>query len=72
LINIKPSAYTSKASESTKTNPEIRDLKLYCDQLYKEIERKDARNDTLTKEMQTLRTVVSNHQVIACSDTAPY
>jgi hypothetical protein len=65
------SAYTSKASDSTKTNPEIRDLKLYCDQLYKEIERKDGRNDTLTKEMQSLRIVVSNLQVTTSTLPTP-
>lgn len=63
IVSVKAGAYTTKASHSTKMNSELRELKLYCDQLYKEIERKDSRNDALMKELQAIRVANSNTEV---------
>jgi hypothetical protein len=40
-----------------------RNLKAQCDQLYKELERKELRNDKLQKEVQTMRTSHADMQV---------
>lgn len=66
-VSVKAGHLTSKSADANKVNADVRDLKLYCDQLYKEIERKDARNDAVTKEMQVLRTSNANLQVCELS-----
>ena len=50
---------------------ETRDLKGLIDNLRKELERKDSRNDKLSKDMVSLRTTLSNHEVNQSSVSKP-
>jgi len=45
---------------------EKRDLKEYCAQLLKDIERKDSKIDSLIRELQSVRSVVIKNQVLCC------
>lgn len=47
----------------TRSNGESRDLKSMCDNLEKELERKEARNENLSKELTALRASYANQQV---------
>eukprot|EP01032_Pedospumella_encystans_P021243 gene21243-24107_t len=49
-------------SESNKLDTESRDLKSQCDQLRKELERKDLRNQKTSKEMQQVRSSFADLQ----------
>lgn len=55
--------YISKASEASKIDAGGRDLKVQCEKLHKELERKEARNEKLTREVQQIRASFSNHEV---------
>lgn len=63
-VSYKSSAFHSKMSESNKLDTESRDLKSQCDQLRKELERKDLRNQKTSKEMQQVRSSFADLQVI--------
>ena len=63
VISYKNTAYHSKASDSSKLDTESRDLKSQCDQLRKELERKDSRNEKMTKELQAVRSAHADLQV---------
>lgn len=43
--------------------PESRDLRAVCDNLEKELDRKDSRNDNLSRELFSLRASYANQQV---------
>ena len=71
MIQVKPSALLSKSATKKFADSETRDLKLQLDQLHKELERKEIRNEKLAKEMIQLRTVISNQEVIIlCNPSA--
>ena len=60
LLHIKSSAYVSK---KTYDDTETRDLKSLVDNLRKELERKENRNNNLSKDVISLRTTASNQEV---------
>jgi len=62
-VPIKPSALASKSPKRF-ADTESRDLRELCDQLYKELERKDGRNDKLSREVISLRTTIANQEVL--------
>lgn len=51
---------------------EIRDLKALIDNLRRELERKDSRNDKLSKDMVSLRTALANQEVGASIGLTEY
>lgn len=64
VVSYKSSAFHSKMSESNKVDTESRDLRSQCDQLRKELERKDLRNQKTSKEMQQVRSSFADLQVL--------
>jgi hypothetical protein len=58
----RPGPYRESITKRGDGDP--RDLKATCDHLLKELERRDIRNENLTKELQTFRASVSTQQVI--------
>ena len=59
-------SYLSTAS-SNRASIDERDWKHQYDVLYRELERKDHRNDILVKELQQLRKVCADQQVLHTS-----
>jgi flagellar motility protein MotE (MotC chaperone) len=57
------SAYHSRASDQAKLDPDLKEMKYTIEQLRKELERKDARNENMTKEMQKVRASHADLQV---------
>lgn len=51
--------------------PESRDLRAVCDNLEKELDRKDSRNDNLSRELFSLRASYANQQVKVYFDVHP-
>lgn len=70
-VSYRGGAFHSKSSDSSKVDADSRDLKAQCDQLHKELERKDARNEKMTKEMHQVRSSYANLQV-TISTYEPY
>lgn len=52
-----------RSSVVRRSDGETRDLRSVCDHLEKELERKDQRNDNLSKELLSLRASFANQQV---------
>jgi predicted RNase H-like nuclease (RuvC/YqgF family) len=52
-----------RSSAVRRSEGETRDLRSVCDHLEKELERKDQRNDNLSKELLSLRASFANQQV---------
>lgn len=52
-----------RSSVVRRSEGETRDLRSVCDNLEKELERKDQRNDNLSKELLSLRASFANQQV---------
>lgn len=63
-VSYRSSAFHSKMSDSNKVDTESRDLRSQCDQLRKELERKDLRNQKTSKEMQQVRSSFADLQVL--------
>ncbi len=64
MIQVRPGPLVSKSAVKKYPDSEARDLRVQLDHLYKELERKDVRNEKLTKEMVQMRTAMSNQEVI--------
>jgi hypothetical protein len=76
-LQVKPGALVTRAARSgsvsrqparPETNQnleatELRDFRSIIDNLRKDVERKDSRNDKLSKDMVSLRTIVANQEV---------
>ena len=67
----KPGPYKNSIVRRT-DGVESRDLRAVCDNLEKELDRKDSRNDNLSRELLTLRESYANQQVITMEDYEPH
>ena len=66
----KPGPYKNSVVRRT-DGVESRDLRAVCDNLEKELDRKESRNDNLSRELLLLRESYANQQVITYECNSP-